>query len=154
MHGRGFNKLDRSLVCGVNDSEGARAAARVAARMAERLSLKLILVHVGEVRAIAESPRVAAAAALDEVDGRKAQYLLADIAVAEGLGPVERRVQYGVPSEQLARVAEQEDAEMIVVGSRGRGALKAALLGSVSSNVLASARCPVLIVPPGAARRA
>jgi nucleotide-binding universal stress UspA family protein len=40
---------------------------------------------------------------------------------------------------------------MIVVGSRGRGAFKAAFLGSVSSSLVGVARCPVLIVPPGAA---
>ena len=40
---------------------------------------------------------------------------------------------------------------MIVVGSRGRGAFKAAFLGSVSGELIGVARCPVLVVPPGAA---
>jgi nucleotide-binding universal stress UspA family protein len=40
---------------------------------------------------------------------------------------------------------------LIVVGSRGRGAFKAAYLGSVSTSLVSIAR-PVLIVPPGAAR--
>jgi nucleotide-binding universal stress UspA family protein len=40
---------------------------------------------------------------------------------------------------------------LIVVGSRGRGRFKAALLGSVSNSLVGLARCPVLIVPPGAA---
>jgi nucleotide-binding universal stress UspA family protein len=42
---------------------------------------------------------------------------------------------------------------MIVVGSRGRGAFKAAFLGSVSTSLIGIARCPVLVVPPGAAHR-
>ncbi|MGH3062673.1 MAG: universal stress protein, partial [Gaiellaceae bacterium] len=42
--------------------------------------------------------------------------------------------------------------DLIVVGSRGRGAFKAAFLGSVSNSLFGVARCPVLIVPPGAAR--
>ena len=37
---------------------------------------------------------------------------------------------------------------MIVVGSRGRGAFKAAFLGSVSTSLIGVARCPVLVVPP------
>jgi nucleotide-binding universal stress UspA family protein len=40
---------------------------------------------------------------------------------------------------------------LIVVGSRGRGRFKAAFLGSVSNSLVGVARCPVLIVPPGAA---
>ena len=47
-------------------------------------------------------------------------------------------------------VADEEDAELIVVGSRGRGAFKAAFLGSVSNALVGVARCPVLIVPHGA----
>ena len=49
-------------------------------------------------------------------------------------------------------VAEEEDAELIVVSSRGRGgALKAALL---ATELIGSAPFPVLVVPPGAATRA
>lgn len=52
-----------------------------------------------------------------------------------------------VPAERLADLADAEDAELIVVGSRGRGAFKAAFLGSVSNSLVGVARCPVLIVP-------
>ena len=62
----------------------------------------------------------------------------------------ERRVVVGLPAERLADLADDEDAELIVVGSRGRGRFKAAFLGSVSNSLVGVARCPVLIVPPGA----
>lgn len=68
-----------------------------------------------------------------------------------GLADAERRAAVGLPGERLADLADEEDAELIVVGSRGRGAFKAAFLGSVSNSLLGIARCPVLIVPPGAA---
>jgi nucleotide-binding universal stress UspA family protein len=77
--------------------------------------------------------------------------LLEEIAADHGLVDVERRVVVGFPAERLADLADDEDAELIVVGSRGRGRFKAAFLGSVSSSLVGVARCPVLIVPPGAA---
>jgi nucleotide-binding universal stress UspA family protein len=48
----------------------------------------------------------------------------------------------------VLRVADEVDAALIVTGSHGRGALKAALLGSVSHEVLAHSHRPVLIAPP------
>lgn len=47
-----------------------------------------------------------------------------------------------------ALVAAAEDADLVVVGSRGRTGLKAAILGSVSNSVASRAVCPVVVVPP------
>lgn len=47
----------------------------------------------------------------------------------------------------IVRVAEDRDADMIVVGSRGRSGLRAVLLGSVSNGVVHHADRPVLVVP-------
>jgi nucleotide-binding universal stress UspA family protein len=142
-----------SLICGVDDSDCGRAAARVAAHLSGKLRLKLILVHVGELPSLVGS-RDPAGASANPDDDKRAQYLLAAVAAEETLGPVESRVEFGLPAEQLIRVAEQEGAELVVLGSRGQGSIKAALLGSVSMGVIARARCPVLVVPPGAAAHA
>jgi nucleotide-binding universal stress UspA family protein len=128
----------RSLVCGVDDSAYGRSAARIAARLAEDLGLRLLLVHVSEADGNGGGDHAA-------------ESLLATIVVEEGLGTVDRRVELGAPAQRLVAVAEDEDAELIVVGSRGRGALRAALLGSVSTEVIGAAPCPVLVVPPGVA---
>jgi nucleotide-binding universal stress UspA family protein len=91
-------------------------------------------------------------AVLDEVETHEAaaEALLERIAIETGLVDAERRVAIGHAPERLAEIADEEDAELIVVGSRGRGAFKAAFLGSVSNSLVGVARCPVLIVPPGA----
>jgi nucleotide-binding universal stress UspA family protein len=68
----------------------------------------------------------------------------------EGIADAELRVEYGFAPDRLADLADEEDAELIVVGSRARGSLRAAVLGSVSTAVIGVARCPVLVVPPGA----
>src|SRR5271165_2438462 len=48
-------------------------------------------------------------------------------------------------AEQAAKVAQ--DADMIVVGSRGAGGFKKLLMGSVSSQITHHARCPVVVIP-------
>ena len=47
----------------------------------------------------------------------------------------------------LAIIEHARDAELIVVGRRGISAMRSLVLGSVSSYVVAHARCPVLVVP-------
>jgi nucleotide-binding universal stress UspA family protein len=55
----------------------------------------------------------------------------------------------GKPAESLAKVADERDADLIVVGSRGLDPARAAL-GSQTLRLLARATCPVVVVPPGA----
>jgi hypothetical protein len=67
-------------------------------------------------------------------------------------GGIDFRVQLDVghPVNALRRRAVDHYAALLVVGSRGRGALRAAVLGSVSSALAATAPLPVLVVPPTA----
>lgn len=59
--------------------------------------------------------------------------------------PIEQRVIEGHPATVL--VEQARDAELLVVGSRGRGAFTSALLGSVSMHVIHRAPCPVVVIP-------
>jgi nucleotide-binding universal stress UspA family protein len=67
----------------------------------------------------------------------------------------ERHVQYeteileGSPAEKILEVARTHGAALIVIGSRGRGAVTGALLGSVSSDVVHRSDLPVLVARPG-----
>jgi nucleotide-binding universal stress UspA family protein len=71
-------------------------------------------------------------------------------AAALGLDvPVDKVTRAGEAGPAICRLAAEIDADTIVVGSRGRGAIKRALLGSVSQHVTLNAPCPVVVVRHG-----
>lgn len=83
----------------------------------------------------------------EEITRRRGIALDEAAALAEEHGvPVEFEVIAGEPAEEIVEYAENHEVDLIVVGSRGRGTVASALLGSVSQAVLHHARRPVLIV--------
>jgi nucleotide-binding universal stress UspA family protein len=121
------------IVCGVDGSEDADHAARTAAALATRLDYDLVLASVSEdagdpdfVRTVATAQQIA------------------------GASRVEVELRDGNAADELAECGRQHRAALIVVGSRGRGAVRAAVLGSVSNHLLEVADSPVVVVPPGA----
>ena len=119
-----------TIVCGVTETPDARAAAQVAAALAARLDLRLVLVHVA-------------------VGGGPATPLAA---LAEALPRAELRVVPGNRVDALARVAADEGADAIVLGSRPsgtRGRLKCRL----ARDLEAVQGVPVLIAPPATHER-
>jgi nucleotide-binding universal stress UspA family protein len=64
-------------------------------------------------------------------------------------GTVEQLMEVGSAGPELCRLAAHRGADIIVVGSRGRGAIRRALLGSVSAHVVNNAPCPVIVVRAG-----
>lgn len=91
---------------------------------------------------------------VDEVaEMREAATEVADREIAEAAGlfgdhPVEQRIIDGDPGPALASLAEETGAELIVVGSHGKGIVGRFLEGSTSRYLLDHAPCPVLVVPP------
>ncbi|MFN8036799.1 MAG: universal stress protein [Acidimicrobiia bacterium] len=65
---------------------------------------------------------------------------------------IERVVTDGDAGRALCHLATEREADAIVIGTRGRGAIKRALLGSVSTYVSRHAPCAVVIVPARAGR--
>ncbi|HET8757460.1 MAG TPA: universal stress protein [Solirubrobacteraceae bacterium] len=146
--------MNRSIVCGVDGTRGSRWAARVAGELARELERTLVLVYVASDDPTFPygDPR------LRELQRREAvgtaTTMLERAAAAAPEAPVRTRVAFGDAADALRFTAVEEDAELLVVGSRGRGPLAGALLGSVSARLAATAPCPLLVVPsPDAAGR-
>jgi nucleotide-binding universal stress UspA family protein len=71
---------------------------------------------------------------------------LVDEAATElGLPDAARKVVEGAPGPALCALADELGAHVMVLGTRGRGGLRRALLGSVSDHVVRHAPCPVLV---------
>jgi nucleotide-binding universal stress UspA family protein len=128
-------------------SELAWAAAR---RLAAGLGAELVLVHVlvetplysegpftmQRARDVFDAARVWAVKTLGEWTAT---------ATAAGLS-ARWVVRTGVPHEEIVGAAAQERADLIVIGTHGRGGLDRALLGSVADRVIRLAPCPVVTV--------
>ena len=138
------------IVAGIDGSEFSLDAARIALALDRRLERGFRLVHAYTVRPIPGVSVVSdARAELAQVDEQKAEELLAGVARELGIPEEETQtVRDGSEPSALVVLARDLDAALIAVGSRGLGAVRAAVLGSFSTSVLAEASCPVVVVPP------
>lgn len=135
------------VVVGVDGSPGSSAALAWAAHEAKLRGAVLRVVHGWSIPAMVY-PVYMTAEAFEGLPAQARQRVEAQI--TEVLGPrptitVESVVDEGRPAEVVLQAAK--GADMVVVGSRGRGGFAGLLLGSVSSQVAHHAPCPVVIVP-------
>jgi nucleotide-binding universal stress UspA family protein len=144
-----------TIVCGVTGAPEGRAAAQLAAAVANRLGLRLVLVHV--VAAAGSHPTDAATEHEHLLEygvvGNALDAIALDHAGAIGAGAVETRIVAGNRVDALVQVAAEEGADVIVVGSRPRGARGRQLRCSLARELEAAQSVPVLIAPPATRRR-
>jgi len=138
------------LVVPTDFSAGSERAWAVARRLAERLGAELVLVHVlVETPLYSEGP-FTMKRARDVFDAARAWAVktLGEWAATAAAGGLSARwvVRTGVPHEEIVGAAAQERADLVVIGTHGRGGLDRALLGSVADRVIRLAPCPVMTV--------
>lgn len=127
------------VVVATDFSEPARAGVRAAAAIARGLALPLSLVHVEDDDS-----------SLDDPHRKASQTLLGyevEVANAEGL-EAHGHVRNGDPSTVLTEYADEHDAGLIAIGTRGTRGLQRVLIGSVTDRVVRRSHVPVLVVPP------
>lgn len=143
------------IVVGVDGSEPSHEALRWAADEARLRDAQLVAVHVwtfvpptpigepgmipmpaGDYAGQLEAERDAAQAELESA--------IADVFPSDAPVEIESKLAEGDAGETL--VEEARDAELLVMGSRGRSGIASVLLGSVSRHVVSHAPCPVVVV--------
>ena len=146
----GERRKARSIVVGTDGSKPADEAVRQATDMASREGARLHLVTAyPDPQILRERTTGTGGGAYTIVDLREVAESLVQRAARDALSKgveVETHVREGQPAEVIIDVANQEQADLIVVGSRGLTGIKRYLLGSVSSKVSEHAPCSVMIV--------
>ncbi|OGO57379.1 MAG: hypothetical protein A2V85_16010 [Chloroflexi bacterium RBG_16_72_14] len=138
----------RKLLLATDLSEASTAATEEAFELAGRLGASLLIVSVIDPGSL-RLPGGRYHARMDQVRARRealAQALV-ERGREEGVA-VSFLVWDGDPGDMIVSAAEAEHADMVIVGSHGRGAVGRLFLGSVSEHVVRHAPCPVLVVRP------
>jgi nucleotide-binding universal stress UspA family protein len=143
------------ILLATDGSREAKLAFSSAADLSEKTGSELHIVYVGHLPLVSyESP---GATTLDpDLSGRmqegaeqEARTMLDELVQREGKtgGEIaELHARLGRPDAQIVGLADELGAGLIVLGSRGLGPLRRALVGSVSDSVVRHAHCPVLVV--------
>lgn len=146
----------RVLVAVAQDELAGRAV-ETATGLAGALGAQLAVVHVVDLAVsgmAAAGPMEAGAGpvatqALVEEQEASGRALLDEIAGRLPSGVAETILRIGTPAGEVVATAREWGAELIVVGTHGRGGLERLMLGSVAEAVLRDAPCPVLVVRHG-----
>jgi universal stress protein A len=130
----------KTIVFATDFSVASQEAFRLANVLAKEWGAKIILVHVQEPALAYGGGEFAIGGLEPSLESLKP--LLDEFRPDV---PYEHRVLMGDPADTVVRVAREEDADMIVVGSHGRTGLVRLLMGSVAETIVRRAPCPVLV---------
>ena len=148
--------IDKILVP-TDGSDGAKQAAAFAGVLARALNAKITVLAVNDDKVLAlttlmpspasESTNVIAQEIKNTTEANVEEEALAETVRAIGANTnVETAQCWGHTSEKICHYAEENDFDLIVIGSRGLSTFGRALLGSVSSQIVHHAKCAVTVV--------
>ena len=142
--------LFQRLVVPTDFSDCAEEAWAFAQRIAETLGSEVVLVHVFVEAPLYGDPALPVGSAWEVVE--EARKWVADeldkwAARARAKGVTVRPVmRTGSPAKEIVDTVTEEGADLVVMGTHGRGGVSRVLLGSVADRVIRLAPCPVLTV--------
>jgi nucleotide-binding universal stress UspA family protein len=124
-------------------STASDAALAHAEALARQSNARLLIVHV-------EEPPMAYGGGelyygLPEPNSERILKMLEDVKPSDPSVPFAHRLTIGDPAGEIVRIAGEEKAEMVVMGTHGRTGMTRLLMGSVAEGVVRRAPCPVLV---------
>jgi nucleotide-binding universal stress UspA family protein len=145
----------KKILIAVDDSPFAQRAVKIGIELAEAVKAEIAFVHVFDAAATPAgswgfpADRISA---MSELEGKRLLKKFRD-GIPEKLAArlrVSDFLESGNAASTIVAVAKKWRADLIVMGSHGRGKVKGILMGSVSQDVLRKAPCPILVAPPKA----
>jgi len=136
------------VVVGVDGSKGSQLALDWAVDEARTRGAELCVVHTWHDQYVSSYPLAPRAMYRAILEGAARQILdeMVDAVDTTGLAaPITKKLVLGGAATAL--LLEAKDADLLVVGARGLGGFMGLLMGSVSSQVVHHASCPVVVVP-------
>lgn len=137
-----------NILVAVDGSKYSEKAVEFASKLASKTGSSLNIIHVipqisstkgGIIRIMKEE--------IGSPDEAGKKYLRKARRIARGQGVKPKiKLREGDPSEEILKETEEREYHMIVVASCGKGKVNKLLLGSVCSDILHNAKCPVLVV--------
>jgi nucleotide-binding universal stress UspA family protein len=125
-------------------SEGSRLAFRLACALAQDFGARLVVLHVAEPPAVVYGKGILVLE--PQVDPERLRERLQEITPRGRNVQVEHRLAQGDVVTEILRIAQETQADVIMMGTHGRTGLKRLLMGSVAEQVVRKAACPVLTV--------
>ncbi|NOQ81140.1 MAG: universal stress protein [Methylophaga sp.] len=119
-----------------------------AQEVAQRYQSKLSICHIIEDFPIADfayDPMISIDMAMRDTMQKSAEKYIADVANTLSIPAENQWVEFGNPGHDVVRLAQENNADLIIIGSHGRHGIKL-LLGSTANAVLHHAQCDVLAV--------
>jgi universal stress protein A len=119
------------------------AALAFATSLAKESDGRLIIVHVQEAPLAYGGGEMYYG--IPEPSTDELMNMLHDVKPTDSSVPVEYRLVTGDPADAVVRLAEDDEVDLIVLGSHGRTGLTRLLMGSVAEAIVRKAHCPVLV---------
>ena len=148
----------KKIICPVDFSEPSLAALQSAVALAQKYTAKIILVHAVTEIDPAPSPsytlnhnfmdQIPQIMAQIRENAQQALQQQVDTIVQKGVA-VEPRVLTGAPAANIVRLADEAQADLIVMATHGRSGLSGLVFGSVAEKVVRTATCAVLTIRDG-----
>ena len=138
----------KTILVPTDASESAQRALMIALDLAKKFGSRIVLLHVvytPEAMGYTLSSGIAVPQEEISIYGREA--LTAALAgIDAGNVAIEKKQKPGHPATAILEEIENGSFDLVIMGSRGYGAIAGSLLGSVSQRVLSKSECPVMIV--------
>ncbi|MGC8825667.1 MAG: universal stress protein [Anaerolineae bacterium] len=137
-------EMFRRVLFPTDFSDCAQNAFQLVKRLKSAGTREVIVLHVQDERAMRHRPPEQLAQ-FDQEDRARLERIERDL-LLHGL-PARTLLRHGIPFREVMKVAEEENPDLIVMGTHGRGAVQDILLGSTLESVVRICRHPVLAIP-------